>query len=41
MEGAEDYYSKAIWNNGQLKIHLGVFQATLNVAEEEASAVRA
>jgi len=38
---AEDRYSKAIRNNGQLEIHLGVFQAALNAAEEEASAVRA
>ena len=30
-----------IQNNGQLEIHLGVFQAALNAAEEEASAVRA
>ena len=27
--------------NGQLEIHLGVFQVALNAAEEEASAVRA
>ena len=38
---AEDRYSKAIRNNGRLEIHLGVFQAALNAAEEEASAVRA
>ena len=38
---AEDRYSKAIRNNGQLEIHLGVFQAALNAAEEEANAVRA
>jgi len=38
---AEDCYSKAIWKNGQLEIHLGVFQVALNAAEEEASAVRA
>ena len=37
---AEDRYSEVIWNNGQLEIHLGVFQAALNAAEEEASAVR-
>ena len=28
------------WNNGQLEIHLEVFQVALNAAEEEASAVR-
>ena len=38
---AEDRYSEAIRNNSQLEIHLGVFQAALNAAEEEASAVRA
>ena len=38
---AEDRYSEVIQNNGQLEIHLGVFQAALNAAEEEASAVRA
>ena len=38
---AEDRYSEVIWNNGQLEIHLGVFQAALNAAEEEASAVQA
>ena len=38
---AEDRYSEVIQNNGQLEIHLGVFQAALNVAEEEASAIRA
>ena len=38
---AEDRYSEAIRNNGQLEICLGVFQAALNVAEEEASAVQA
>ena len=30
-----------IQKNSQLEIRLGVFQAALNVAEEEASAVRA
>ena len=30
-----------IQKNGQLEIRLGVFQAALNAAEEEASAVRA
>ena len=38
---AEDRYSKAIWNNSQLEIRLGVFQAALNAAEEEASVIRA
>ena len=38
---AKDRYSKAIQNNGQLEIRLGVFQVALNVAEEEASVVRA
>ena len=37
---AEDCYSEVIRNNGQLEICLGVFQAALNVAEEEASVVR-
>ena len=38
---AEDRYSEAIRNNGQLEIHLGVLQAAVNAAEEEADAVRA
>ena len=38
---AEDSYSEAIRNNGQLEIRLGVFQVALNAAEEEASAIRA
>ena len=38
---AEDRYSEAIRKNGQLEIHLGVFQAALNAAEEEANAIRA
>ena len=38
---AEDRYSEAIRNNGQLETRLGVFQAALNAAEEEASIVRA
>ena len=29
---AEDRYSEVIQNNGQLEIHLGVFQAALNAA---------
>ena len=37
---AEDCYSKAILNNGQLEIRLGVLQAALNAAEEETNAVR-
>ena len=36
---AEDRYSVPIRNNSQLEIRLGVFQAALNAAEEEASAV--
>ena len=38
---AEDRYSEAIRNNGQLEIRLGVLQATLNAMEEETNAVRA
>ena len=38
---AEDRYSEVILKNGQLEICLGVLQAALNAAEEEASAVRA
>ena len=38
---AQNRYSEATWENGQLEIRLGVFQAALHVAEEEASAVRA
>ena len=37
---AEDRYSEVILKNGQLEIRLGVLQAALNAAEEEASAVR-
>ena len=36
----QNCYSEATWENGQLEIHLGVSQATLHVAEEEANAVR-
>ena len=36
---ADDRYSEAIRNNGQLEIRLGVFQAALNAVEEEASAI--
>ena len=38
---AEDRYSEVIRNNCQLEIRLGVLQAALNAAEEEANAVRA
>ena len=38
---AQNRYSEATWENGQLETHLGVSQAALHVAEEEASAVRA
>ena len=38
---AEDRYSIAILNNGQLEIRLGVFRAALNAAEEEASTIQA
>ena len=38
---AQNRYSEATWENGQLEICLGVSQATLHAAEEEASAVRA
>ena len=38
---AQNCYSEATWENGQLEIRLGVSQATLHAAEEEASAVRA
>ena len=37
----QNCYAKATWENGQLKICLGVSQAALHAAEEEASAVRA
>ena len=37
---AEDHYSKAILNNGQLEIRLVVLQAALNAAEEETNAVQ-
>ena len=36
---AQNRYSKATWENGQLEIHLSVSQAALHVAEEEASVV--
>ena len=38
---AQDRYSEATRENGQLEIHLKVSQAALHAAEEEASAVRA
>ena len=38
---AHNRYVKVTWENGQLEIRLGVSQATLHVAKEEASAVRA
>ena len=38
---AQNRYSEATWENGQLEIRLGVSQATLHAAEEEASVVRA
>ena len=38
---AHNRYFEATWENGQLEICLGVSQATLHAAEEEASAVRA
>ena len=38
---AQNRYSEATWENGQLEIHLGASQAALHAAEEEASAVRA
>ena len=34
-------YSEVTWENGQLEICLGVSQAALHTAEEDASAVRA
>ena len=38
---AQDRYSEATWENGQLEICLRVSQAALHAAEEEASIVRA
>ena len=38
---AQDLYSEATRENGQLEIHLGVSQAALHIVEEEASATRA
>ena len=36
---AQNRYSKVTWENNELEIHLGVSQAALHVAEEEASAI--
>ena len=36
---AQNHYSEATWENGQLEIRLRVSQAALYAAEEEASAV--
>ena len=38
---AQNRYAEVTRENGQLEIHLGVSQAALHAAEEEASAVRA
>ena len=38
---AQDRYIEVTWENGQLEICLRVSQATLHIAEEEASTVRA
>ena len=38
---AQNCYSEATWETGQLEIHLGVSQAALHAAEEEANATRA
>ena len=38
---AQNRYSEVTWENDQLEIRLGVSQAALHAAEEEASAVRA
>ena len=38
---AQDRYSEATWENGQLEIHLGASQAALLAIEEETNAVRA
>jgi len=38
---AQDRYSEATQENGQLEIHLGVTQAALHDAKDEASAVQA
>ena len=36
---AQNRYSEVTWENGQLKFRLRVSEATLHVAEEEASAI--
>ena len=41
MEDGSESLFEATWENGQLEICLGVSQAALHMAEEEASAVRA
>ena len=38
---AQNRYFEATWENDQLEIRLGVPQAALHAAEEEASAIRA
>jgi len=38
---AQNRYSEVTWENDQLEIHRGISQATLHMAEEEASAVQA
>ena len=38
---AQNRYSDATWENGQLEIHLEVSQAALHTTEEEASTIRA
>ena len=38
---AQNRYSEVTWENGQLEIHLGISQAALHVAKDEASVVRA
>ena len=35
----QNRYSEVTWENGQLETRLGVSQATLHAAEEEASAI--
>ena len=36
---AQNHYSEVTWENGQLEICLGVSQAALHAAEEEASTI--
>ena len=38
---AQNHYSEATWETGQLEICLGVSQASLHAVEEEANAARA